>query len=33
MTNGWTEAVREELFIWYFGAPKLRFRSVAKAKT
>lgn len=33
MTNCRIEAVREELFIWYFSAPNQRFRSAAKAKT
>jgi len=32
MTNCWTEAVREELFFWYFRAQNWRFRSAAKVK-
>lgn len=33
MTSCWTEAVGEELYIWYFSAPKWRLRSTAKAKS
>lgn len=32
MTNCWTEAVREELFIWYFSAPKMEVQKCSKSK-